>query len=108
MCGFQYLYNGEDGYVVRCKNCGHYQLAFASIILTLSRSEFQSFCELAKYKCNEPDYSLAEHSKSIILQTPAQGVFILLTKNEGDRLCEILEEADNEDKALCLMSMFNC
>ena len=83
MCGFRYLYNGGDGYIVRCKNCGHYQIAFASFMLTLSQNEFQSFCELAKYKCSEPDHSLAEHSKSIILQIPAQGVFILLTKNEG-------------------------
>ncbi|WP_152268609.1 DUF6686 family protein [Agriterribacter humi] len=107
MCGFQYLYNGEDGYVVRCKNCGHYQIAFASFMLTLSQSEFQSFCELVKYKCNEPGYSLTEYSKSIILQTPAQGVFILLTKNEDSRLYQILEEADNEDKALALMSLFS-
>lgn len=107
MCGFRYLYNGEDGYIVRCENCGHYQIAFASFMLTLSQNECQSFCELAKYKCSEPNYSLAKHSKSIILQIPAQGVFILLTKNESARLCEIREEADNEDKALSLISMFS-
>ena len=107
MCGFQYLYNGEDGYIIKKKNCGHYQIAFASFMLTLSQNEFQSFCDLAKYKCNEPNHSLAEHSKSIVLQTPAQGVFILLTQNEGVRLCEILEEADNEDKALTLLSLFS-
>ncbi|HRO48439.1 DUF6686 family protein [Agriterribacter sp.] len=107
MCGFQYLYNGEDGYVVRCKQCGHYQLAFASVMLTLTENEFRLFGELVKYKCEGADDALTEYSKSVVLRTPAEGVFILLTKNEAVRLCEILEEADNENKALTLMSMFN-
>jgi hypothetical protein len=79
-----------------------YQIAFASFMLTLSQNEFQSFCELAKYKCSEPVHSLAEHSKCIILQIPAQGVFILLTKNEGARLCEIHYSIRSYKKSGCL------
>ncbi|HRN57070.1 MAG TPA: hypothetical protein PLL71_11490 [Agriterribacter sp.] len=107
MCGFRYLYNGEDGYVVRCKQCGHYQLAFASFMLTLTENEFRSFGELVKYKCEAADDALTEYSKTVVLRTPAAGVFILLTKSEALRLSEILEEADNENKALSLISMFN-
>ena len=107
MCGFQYLYNGEDGYVVRCRNCGHYQFAFASVMLTLTEDEFRLFGKLVKYKYDSVHESLSESSKSIVLPTPAPGISVLLTKNETARLCAILEEADNENKALMLISLFS-
>lgn len=107
MCGFHYLYNGEDGYVVRCRECGHYQLAFASVMLTLTEDEFRLFGKLVKYKYDSTHETLTESSKSIVLPTPAPGISVLLTKNEAARLCAILEEADNENKALMLISLFN-
>lgn len=106
MCEFKYLFSGEDGYVVRCKNCAHYQLAFASFMLTLSHGEFQSFCELVKYKCQRVDDVLTGYSKTVLLQTSAPGVFVLLTKDEVLRLHEMLEEADNEERSVSLLSLF--
>ena len=63
MCGFQYRYNGEDGYAVRCKKCGNYQIAFASFMLTLSPSEFR-----------------------FVNWQNIHAVFILLNQNEDARL----------------------
>ena len=107
MCGFQYLYNGEDGYVVRCRDCGHYQLAFASVMLTFTEDEFRLFGKLVKHKYDSAHDALTESSKSVVLPTPAQGISILLTKKEAARLSAILEEADNENKTLMLISLFN-
>jgi hypothetical protein len=106
-CNFESLYYGEDGYVVRCKHCGHYQVAFISTMLTFSSANFRAFNKLVKHKCAEPDYAFTEHSKSVIIKTPSAGVFMMLTRNEAKRFCEILEEADNEAKALTLIGMFN-
>lgn len=107
MCEFQSFYFGDDGYVVRCKECNHYQLAYTSTMLTLTECDFQALYKLVKYKCAEADYSLSAHSKTVIIQTPAQGVCIFLTRLETVRFSEILEEADNESKAQTLMSLFN-
>ncbi|MCO5234888.1 MAG: hypothetical protein M9933_01365 [Chitinophagaceae bacterium] len=108
MCRFQYLYNGEDGYVVRCHYCGNYQLAFASIMLTLTKNEYRSFCDLVEYKCDSAyETAASETSKCVVLPTPAPGTFILLTRDEAARLGTMLEEADNENKALMLMNLFN-
>ena len=107
MCEFQSLYFGDDGYVVKCNQCGHYQFAFLSTMLTLTEADFQHIAQLVKSKCDDETYALAEHSKSVVIPMPVYGIYMLLTKNEARRFCEILEEADNEEKALNLMSLFN-
>ena len=106
MCEFQSLYFGDDGYVVRCKQCGHFQTGYMSTMLTLTEDDFGILCKMVKYKDSEA-VSLPGHCESVILPTPSQGVFMMLTKQEVSRFNEILEEADNEAKALNLMSLFN-
>lgn len=106
-CKFQSLYFSDDAYVVHCKQCGRYQIAFISTILTLNECDFQALYNLVKDKCENADDSLSPHCKSFIIQTPANGIYILLTKSEGLRLLEILEEADNEYKAQSLICLFN-
>ena len=107
MCHFDSLYYGDDGYVVRCKQCGHYQVAFISTMLTLTENNFQALCKIVQHKCIEADYCFAENSKSVIIQTASEGMYLLLTSGEVKRFNYILEEADNEEKALSLISLFN-
>ena len=105
-CQFDSLYFAEDGYVVRCKRCNNYQIAYLSTMLTLTAFDFNALCKLVKYKCTEPDYSCMGNSKSIIIQTPSQGCGIILTRLEALRFNEILEQADSEEQALVLISFF--
>ena len=107
MCEYLSLYFGDIGYVVRCKQCGLYQLAFMCIVITLTKQDFFAFCGIVKRKYEEANYAHSENSKCIIIQTPAEGISFLLTKNEVKRFTEILEEADNEEKAQCLIGLFN-
>lgn len=106
-CELQSLYFGDDGYIVRCKNCGHYQLAYLCICIVIEQEEFKTFCETVLTKYEESHPSCAEHTKCVLIPTPATNVSFLLTKAEAKRLIEILEEADNEIKAQSLMSLFN-
>jgi hypothetical protein len=107
MCQFQSLYFDDDGYVVRCKQCDHYQIAFGSTMLTLAQKDFETICQIVKHKCAEENFEFAGHAKCIIIPTPSGGVHLLLTKEEANRFNDILEEADNEAKAQCLISLFN-
>jgi len=77
------------------------------IAITFAESDYQAFCRIVRCKCCEADYSFAEHSKCVIIKTPAEGINFLLTKNEAKRFAEILDEADTEIKALSLISLFN-
>ena len=106
-CQFHSLYFSDDGYVVRCKECNNYQIAYLSTILTLNEFDFKALCKLVKYKCTEPDYSCMINSKSIIIQTPSKGCCVIFTRLETLRFNEILEQADSEEQALLLISLFN-
>lgn len=106
-CEFQSLYFGDEGYVVRCKQCGHYQVAFMSIILTLTENDFIAFCSIVKSKSVEMDEVMPEHCKCVVIRTPAEGICFLLTRNEASRFSVMLEEADTEAKTLSLIKLFN-
>ncbi len=105
-CDFQSLYYGEDGYVVRCRQCGHYQVAFVSTMLTLVEADFHVFCEQVKYKALQSYSHVNPDSKIIMLATPSQDVHLILTPSELIRLSRALEEADNEIKAQELLCLF--
>lgn len=107
MCEFQSLYFDDDGYVLRCKQCGQYQVGFGTTMLIFTYFEFQEFYKLLKYKFDNMGQPGSPHSKTVILRTPSHGVCIMLTQKEASRFFEILEEADNEAKALTLIRLFN-
>ena len=107
MCEFQTLYFEDDGYVVRCKQCGHYQLGFGTIMFTLPGNEFREFCKTVKHKCTEAECIASPHKKKVILQTPSPGICLLLTHFENRHFSKILDQADSEEKALEIMNLFN-
>ncbi len=106
MCEFQSLYFNDDGYVVCCTECGIYQVAFISTVLTLTESNFEAFCKVVNHKCSEEDCSFIENSKNVAVPSPAYGIYMLLTRSEAQTFKDILEEADNEVKALALIDLF--
>lgn len=106
MCEFQSLYHNNDGYVVRCNICGHYQLGFASTLLTLTKNDFTTLCEIVDHKITTKISYENENSKSILIPTPYQGVRILLTRAELQQLYTMLDEADVEEKSQSLISLF--
>jgi hypothetical protein len=107
MCEFQSLYYSDDGYVVQCKDCGYYQLAFGNTMLSLSAEEYIALCKMVKNKRNDIDYTSFENTRNIVIPTPSQSLFLLLTKEEANRFHKILEAADTEEKAQQLMALFH-
>ncbi|HEX5155317.1 MAG TPA: DUF6686 family protein [Parafilimonas sp.] len=106
-CDFEHLYFTSNGYVVYCKNCGCYQIAFNTTLLTLTEKDFFVLCKMALNKYAAIDYILDDDTKSIIIETPAAGMCLILSAKEAAELCYMLEEADTEIKALALIKMFN-
>lgn len=105
-CDFQSLYYGEEGYVVRCKQCGHYQIAFISTMLTLNEMDFGIFCKQVKYKALQSYSHINHDSKIIMVSTSTPDVNLILTPKELARLYKVMEEADSEIKAQELLCLF--
>lgn len=106
MCTFQTLYFSDNGYVVRCNECGHYQLGFASTMLTLLPDELAVLYKLVTRQIETGSGAENEHIRNTIIPTPYKGASFLLTVLELKQLHRMLEEADTEEKALSLIELF--
>lgn len=105
-CDFESLYYGEEGYVVRCKQCGHYQVAFISTMLTLHEEAFKDFYRQVKCKALQAYSNINQDSKIIIIPTPSRDVQVILTPLELMRLYHVMEEADTELKTREMFYLF--
>lgn len=105
MCQYQELAIGENGYIIRCRHCRHYQLCFAGVILSLAHSEFVQLLRQIAASDYQPG-ELYPHQRSIVLATPKQGIHLLLSPAELVLLKQMAETADNETRALDLLALF--
>lgn len=106
MCNFQTFYSNNDGYVIRCKDCGNYQVAYLSTLLTLTPNNFETLRTVVKHKCIADSSLVYDNAKSIVIPTPAKDFKILLTQKEAIQFSTILEEADTEEKTISLLELF--
>ncbi|RYD82300.1 MAG: hypothetical protein EOP53_04105 [Sphingobacteriales bacterium] len=106
-CIFQTLYFSEEGFVARCGSCGHFHVAFMSAMFIMPESAYHELYRITQYKMQEPDFAFAENSKSVMIPTHTKSAFIMLTRKELIEFAAMLDEADNEYKALTMINLFN-
>ncbi|MFT3980700.1 MAG: hypothetical protein QM687_09550 [Ferruginibacter sp.] len=106
-CNYHTLYFSEEGFVARCKSCGHFHVAFMSFMFVLPEDAFDELYRETAWRMQCTDSGFAETSKSVMIPTHTKWAFIMLTRNELSVFFNMLEEADNEHKALQMISLFN-
>lgn len=106
MSDFQQLYVGEEGYVVRCTDCGYLQCAFGSIVLTLQAEDFRTLMQLAGTQLEHVSLHVSKNMKQYWLPTAHSGVNMLLTLDELRQFHHMLEKADTEMAVHALMGLF--
>lgn len=111
MCEFQRLAFSEHGYVVRCRECDHYQLGFGTTMLTLSDEDFKMlhYNVLQKHETVCAEAACLQHhseTKSVVITTPFTGMCMVITRKELKHLYNIMEIADNEIQALSMLELF--
>lgn len=94
MCSYKALHYNETGYVVRCHQCSHIQIAFGNFTVCHTEEEFQSFKSNVSHFCNQneshwgcPDF------KHITIATPADNVKLLVNAKEILQLNDLLQQA---------------
>ena len=105
MCTFQELYKGDEGYVIRCKGCQHYQLVFAGVVLSMNEDEFKKFTRVVE-ACRE-DYLTCSATGDRPLPTMRQGVHLLLNQQKITQLSAMLQAADAEAQTQSLLQLFH-
>lgn len=109
MESFETLYHDHElGFIIRWKPSGIIQMAYSVIKVSFHADEFARFCAgiavlLEKNRLSDTDPSL----KSICIPTPDPGMEIILSLQELKQLHTMAEKADNEIRALSIISLYN-
>jgi len=106
MCDFNNLSSNENGFILRCRQCGYYQLGFAGIMLSLNIEDYDKFCRLINYLSEKAVPEDKWSSRHIVIPTPYYGVNLLLCKNEIDDLQMLISTAESEQVAQSMMALF--
>lgn len=94
MCEYKILHYNENGYVVKCHQCSHIQIAFGNIAVCQTEEEFHSFKLSISNFCsqNKIDFGCSNF-KNITIATPTANVKLLVNAEEIIQLNDLLQEA---------------
>jgi hypothetical protein len=107
MCQFHtWFHDAEAGYVTECLHCQKIQVCFGNIVATFRYEQFDQLRTYVGYVWESYQPLQNNNAKSVVLQTPCEGLHILLTERELNQLYLMLEHADNERTAKQLISLF--
>ncbi|MFT4022830.1 MAG: hypothetical protein QM664_03475 [Flavihumibacter sp.] len=107
MCAFDSLFHDPDtGYVLRCKECDHLQLAFGNIVLTLQERDYPAFVSWLKEIEEEHAGDELCTLKNIVLPTPCEGMRMMFSLVELRKLNAMLDEADSELQSRRMLNLF--
>lgn len=108
MCSYRVLFqNDAIGYITQCRSCKQYQVAFGTVLLTMTEERFPRFINMVHSvyaRQNPSQHTFA--TKNITIPLPAEGSYLLFSMSELDDLCQMLEQADNEARALAMLELF--
>jgi hypothetical protein len=93
MCTYKILSHTDNGYIIRCNQCSHYQIGFGTSIICLSDEQYLEFRNgmQEQFDCYEHDGF--PFQKTIQLSTFSKNSCMALTLHELKNLTTMVEEA---------------
>lgn len=106
MCQYHSLYTGEQGYVVRCQQCGQYQWAFGTTLQQSSPAAFAKFRKEVMQLTEKIHSNTCKRKKQFLLHIGHASTRLILTAPELEKLHTMLSEAWEADTTQALLSLF--
>lgn len=108
MCNYRVLFQNEaTGFVVQCRQCQHWQLAFGNILLTLNSTQFHRFHQYVTTLETELAPGFSESLiRCITLALPCRQTQLLLSYPELATLSKILNLATEEALVQEMLGLF--
>lgn len=92
MCSYKVLFHRSTGYVVKCNSCSHYQVAFGTMVFTISTANMtEMFAQVTKLSSRKD--SCSGHHERFQVKLPCDSVIMALTPEELKQYHDMLEEA---------------
>lgn len=92
-CDYTTLHVSQRGYVVQCRNCGSYQMAFGNIQLHICAEEFIALKDYVAIKYRNVAASTERDKRSHYICTDSQRVAMVLSVDELAQYNELLQQA---------------
>jgi hypothetical protein len=92
-CHYEILAHNDNGYILSCHGCGHYQLAFGTMVITLLPEDLHHFRRRLQQKKTEMLASWFSNQKIIRMPVGVAQVQMALTTKETDQLLLLIDEA---------------
>jgi uncharacterized protein DUF6686 len=93
MCSSKLIAHKQLGHVIQCSGCNHYQLAWGTTAIYLTKTEFEKLCrQISELKIVTVPNGFPEQ-KRVRIHLPADNVLMVLNDHELNQLYALLEEA---------------
>lgn len=92
-CQFDIMAHNQNGYVVYCNECAHYQLAFGTMVMTVSAEQIQKLHRQLVLAREEAANDPFPHQKTIRMPVGAPHIRMALSADEAEQLLGLFEEA---------------
>ena len=96
MCSYKTLKNNQHGYVIQCNECDQIQVAFSTVILSLSTSEFYELIKTASELHDHYQMHPCRDQKIIQLPTATRSVTMVFNYDELKTLLHLMMEGRNK------------
>jgi len=107
MCHYKHWYFNDEGYVVQCERCNHFQVSFGTTMLTLDAANYHTLVKMVAGRRNNHVSVNDIDAKCVVLPTPCSSIHTVLSQKELFQLHDMLQEADTEMKTQELLNLFN-
>ncbi len=92
-CAYKILHRNKYGYVIKCHECGHIEMAFGTTALMLTYDRFSEFTETLREYYEAYRHTAVVHQKVIRIPTPLHSIRLVYSLRELKRLLYLLEMA---------------
>ncbi|MFN3665965.1 MAG: DUF6686 family protein [Sediminibacterium sp.] len=105
MCQYQTLYHhAQHGNVLRCTECDQIQVGFGFVLLNLTEDVFYSLHRYLLECCTQPSEN--RHIRNRILPMPYDGIQLMMSTDELEQFCRMIDHAESELRAQELIRLF--
>ena len=107
MCDFNNLCADEQGFILRCKSCGHYQVGFCNVMFSLNKTDFEKLSIMITDLSQKDFQDKQTNARHLVIPTPYYGVNLLLCQDEILQLKALITKAEEEELAGAMLALFS-
>ena len=92
-CEYTTLHHNEYGYVIQCRNCTGFQVAFGNIMLHLQTEEYKALSDYLWLLHSNHSETEEPEVKKILVPTDSRKVTMVFSVLETERFYDLLQQA---------------